>query len=143
MGGFQRHQEMEQHGGYLSKNGVVRVSWHTSTFLGHENIRSIGEIWGKVICLDARTERMESICQTKLLVQTNNMRCINDRILVQTELEGFEVWVKESLPNIPVIKCNPWLEVNLEETEVDESLNNYANNDEIGCNSIDLEAELP
>lgn len=89
--------------------------------LSHQNIRKLDEIWGKVLCLDVSKQRNESICQVEMLVRTSNMSLINHRILVQTNMEGFEVWVKETMPNTQLIKYNPWLHFDLEETDEDDN----------------------
>lgn len=49
------------------------------------------------------------------------MNLINHRILVQSEYSGYEVMVKESMHSNTLIRNNPWLQVNLEETDGEES----------------------
>ena len=35
-----------------------------------DNIRKIGEEWGSVVCLDSKTKMGESLCSTKILIDT-------------------------------------------------------------------------
>lgn len=73
---------------------------------------------------------MESLTHAKFLVGTRTMYLISNRILLQTNSGGFEVWVKEAIYSNQVNLNNPWQRVNLEETNRSSSSNEWEEEEE-------------
>ncbi|MED6156272.1 hypothetical protein PIB30_013078 [Stylosanthes scabra] len=72
-----------------------------------QNIMRIGELWGKVVMMDDRTEEAKSFTTARVLIDSFHWEMINEWITIKNEDREFEVFAKEVGPEVYSVESHP------------------------------------
>ena len=79
--------------------GIPAHAWNK------ESIQKIGEVWGKVVCLNKNTEDGRSISVTRTLIDTCVSQFIHEWIYLSSGGKGYDIYVKEIRKEVYNVKC--------------------------------------